>query len=148
MTTIRSILVLNGPNLNMLGRREPEIYGTQTLADIERLCREKALALGVEIDFRQSNHEGELIEWIHGAIHKYAAILINAAGYTHTSVAIHDALKLTGLLVAEVHLSEPKSREAFRHFSYIEPVASVHVSGKGAAGYGEALEKLTELLAA
>jgi 3-dehydroquinate dehydratase-2 len=148
MTTIKSILVLNGPNLNMLGRREPEIYGSQTLADIERLCREKALALGIEIDFRQSNHEGELIDWIHGAIHKHAAILINAAGYTHTSVAIHDALKLTGLLVAEVHLSEPKSRETFRHFSYIEPVASVHVSGKGAAGYGEALEKLTELLAA
>lgn len=144
--TMSTILIINGPNLNMLGKREPEIYGSQTLGDIERLCREKATALRFEIDFRQSNHEGQIIEWIQGAMNKYAAIGINAAGYTHTSVAIHDALKLTGLPVAEIHLSEPKEREEFRHFSYIEPVASVHVSGKGAASYTEALEKLSELL--
>ncbi len=140
------ILIINGPNLNMLGMREPEIYGSQTLGDIEVLCRETASGLGYEVDFRQSNHEGEIIEWIQGAIKKNAAIAINAAGYTHTSVAIHDALKLTGLPIAEIHLSNPKSRENFRHHSYIEPVAQIHVNGKGAAGYAEALEKLAELL--
>lgn len=143
MTTI---LIINGPNLNMLGKREPDIYGSQTLADIERLCREKANELGFNIDFRQSNHEGEIIEWIQGALNKYAAIGINAAGYTHTSVAIHDALKLTGLPVAEIHLSEPKQREEFRHFSYIEPVACIHVSGQSAGSYTQALEKLSEHL--
>lgn len=141
-----SILIINGPNLNMLGRREPDIYGHQTLQDIENLCRETGNKLGIAIDFRQSNHEGELIEWIQGAIGKYAAIGINAAGYTHTSVAIHDALKMTGLPIAEIHLSEPKNREKFRHFSYIEPVASIHVSGKGAGSYTEAIEKLSALL--
>ena len=140
------ILIINGPNLNMLGVREPEIYGSQTLGDIERLCREKGQELGYDIDFRQSNHEGEIIEWIQGSMKKYAAIGINAAAYTHTSIAIHDALKLCGLPIAEIHLSEPKERESFRHISYIEPIAKVHVSGKGASSYTEALEKLSELL--
>lgn len=140
------ILIINGPNLNMLGSREPEIYGAQTLSDIEKLCRETAQELDMDIDFRQSNHEGEIIEWIQGAIGKYAAIGINAAGYTHTSVAIHDALKLTGLPIAEIHLSDPKSREAFRHHSFIEPLAKVHVSGLGAQSYAEAIKKLHGIL--
>ncbi len=136
------ILIINGPNLNMLGMREPSIYGSQTLADIEKLCRETGDDLGLDIDFRQSNHEGEIVTWIQQSIGKADAILINAAAYTHTSVAIHDALKLTGLPVAEVHISDPKTREAFRHLSYIEPVACVHVAGQGAAGYAEALKQL------
>lgn len=140
------ILIINGPNLNMLGRREPEIYGSRTLDDIEALCRETAAELGCTVDCRQSNHEGEIVELIQGAIEGYQGILINAAAYTHTSVAIRDALKLTGLPVAEVHLSNPKSREAFRHFSYIEDIASVHVSGLGADGYVKALKELHGIL--
>lgn len=143
MTTI---LIINGPNLNMLGSREPEIYGSDTLVDIENHCREMGNTLGIDIDFRQSNHEGEIIEWVQGAREKFDAIGINAAGYTHTSVAIHDALKLTGLPIAEIHLSEPKEREAFRHHSYIEPVASVHVSGKGKNSYSEAIQQLHDIL--
>lgn len=141
-----TILIINGPNLNMLGKREPEIYGSQTLGDIEKLCRETGNELDIEIDFRQSNHEGEIIEWIQGAMNKYQAIGINAAGYTHTSVAIHDALKLTGLPIAEIHLSEPKEREEFRHHSYIEPVAKVHVSGLGAQSYVKAIKELHRIL--
>ena len=144
--TTKTILIINGPNLNMLGTREPDIYGSQTLHDIENLCRETAADHGINIDFRQSNHEGEIIGWIQEAGGKYAAIGINAAGYTHTSVAIHDALKLCGLPIAEIHLSEPKQREEFRHFSFIEPVAKIHVSGKGAGSYSEAIQKLAELL--
>lgn len=145
MNTINKILILNGPNLNLLGRREPEIYGSQTLGDIEALCAETANAQGMVIDFKQSNHEGELVEWIQGAPDDYDAILINAAAYTHTSVAIHDALKFTGLPIAEVHLSDPKAREEFRHHSYIEPLAAFVIAGKGAQGYKEALEKLATL---
>ena len=133
------ILVLNGPNLNMLGVREPEIYGTQTLADIEKLCLAKARELGFETDFRQSNHEGELVEWIQQARGKFDGIIINAAAYTHTSVAIHDALKIFGGPVVEVHLSDPKAREPFRHHSYITPLAAAVISGKGATGYAEAI---------
>ena len=133
------ILILNGPNLNMLGVREPEIYGTDTLADIEKLCGAKARELGFEIDFRQSNHEGKLVEWIQQARGKFDGIIINAAAYTHTSVAIHDALKIFGGPVVEVHLSDPKTREPFRHHSYITPLAAAVISGKGAAGYAEAL---------
>lgn len=140
------ILIINGPNLNMLGTREPEIYGHDTLADIENHCREAGNAQGIDIDFRQSNHEGEIIEWIQSARENFDAIGINAAGYTHTSVAIHDALKLTGLPIAEIHLSEPKERETFRHHSFIEPVASVHVSGKGKNSYSEAIQQLHDIL--
>jgi 3-dehydroquinate dehydratase-2 len=136
------ILILNGPNLNMLGTREPEIYGSETLKDIETLCKAKARELNIKIDFRQSNHEGELIDWIQDAKDKFSGIMINAGAYTHTSLAIHDALKAVSLPVAEVHLSDPKKREAFRHFSYIEEMASVHVAGQGAKGYVIALEKL------
>lgn len=141
-----NILILNGPNLNMLGIREPEIYGTETLADIEGLCRDKAHEIGFQIDFEQSNHEGALVEIIQKAYGLYAGIIINAAAYTHTSVAIHDALKLLDVPIIEVHLSDPKSREDFRHHSYIEPLAAHVINGQGAQGYVMALEKLKELL--
>ena len=140
--TQAKVLILNGPNLNMLGVREPEIYGTQTLADIEDMCRQKAKDLGLEIDFRQSNHEGDLIDWIQQARGRFDALIINAAGYTHTSIAIHDALKTFTGTIIEVHLSDPQSREPFRHHSYIAPLAAVTIAGKGVRGYTEALEKL------
>ncbi len=140
------ILILNGPNLNMLGHREPEIYGDQTLDDIKGLCLEHGQISGQSIDFRQSNHEGELVEWIQGARGTFDGIIINAAAYTHTSIAIHDALKLLDVPVIEVHLSNPKEREEFRHISYIEPVAAEVIAGQGAKGYVVALEKLKELL--
>lgn len=136
---MKKILILNGPNLNMLGLREPDIYGVETLDDIKGMCVEAAEKLGASIDFRQSNHEGELVTWIQEARGTVDGLIINAAAYTHTSVAIHDALRLLECPIAEVHLSDPKKREAFRHVSYIEPVAKIHISGKGAAGYTEAL---------
>ncbi|MGE4313394.1 MAG: type II 3-dehydroquinate dehydratase [Pseudobdellovibrionaceae bacterium] len=134
------ILILNGPNLNMLGKREPEIYGSQTLADIEAECATYAKAHNLTIDFRQSNHEGELVTWLQDEMGKADAILINAAAYTHTSVAIHDALKLHSCPIIEVHLSDPKTREEFRHFSYIAPLAAHIIAGRGAKGYIDALE--------
>lgn len=136
------VLILNGPNLNMLGVREPHIYGTQTLDDIRKLCEHTAAAHGQTVDFRQSNHEGELVTWIQQARGTCDALIINAAAYTHTSVAIHDALKLLEVPVAEVHLSDPATREPFRHHSFIEPVAAFVVKGKGAEGYKIALETL------
>ncbi|HOO50657.1 MAG TPA: type II 3-dehydroquinate dehydratase [Alphaproteobacteria bacterium] len=139
------ILVLNGPNLNMLGLREPEIYGHTTLADIEAMCRARADELGFDIDFRQSNHEGELVEWIQQARGKVAGVVINAAAYTHTSVAIHDALKLLDKTpIAEIHISNPKEREEFRHFSYIESLAFTHILGQGAKGYVMAIEAIAK----
>ena len=140
------ILVLNGPNLNMLGVREPAIYGQDTLADIEDMCRERARDLGVEIDFRQSNFEGELVGIIQGSRDNAAGIVINPAGYTHTSVAIPDALKLTGLPVIELHLSNPHAREAFRHRSYVSPIAHGIVCGFGAHGYVLALDAMTRII--
>lgn len=141
-----NILILNGPNLNMLGRREPEIYGSQSLEDIRQMCLRKAEALGFSIDFRQSNHEGELVGWIQDAMGVADGVIINAAAYTHTSVAIHDALKLLSAPVVEVHISDPKKREPFRHLSYIEPVAAFVIAGHGAEGYVMALEKVAELV--
>lgn len=140
------ILIINGPNLNMLGIREPDIYGAMTLDEIREQCALNAEALGLTIDFRQSNHEGEIVEWIQAALEKADAIIINAAAYTHTSVAIHDALKLFGKPIAEVHLSDPKAREDFRHFSYVESVAQVHISGQGPDGYTQALQELHRIL--
>jgi len=141
------ILVLNGPNLNMLGLREPEIYGHTTLDDIKKMCVEAGDRLGFDIDFRQSNHEGELVDWIQQARGQIAAVVINAAAYTHTSVAIHDALKLLDKTpIAEVHISNPKEREEFRHFSYIEPVAFTHILGQGAKGYVMAIEAIGQHL--
>lgn len=136
------ILILNGPNLNMLGQREPEIYGRETLADIEALCRKVAAKNGQSIDFRQSNHEGELIDWIQQEKDRIDALIINAAAYTHTSVALHDALKLLQVPIVEVHLSNPREREAFRHFSYIEPLAAKVFAGLGAESYARALDFL------
>ena len=147
---MKNILILNGPNLNMLGLREPDIYGDQTLDDIKSLCLEKAQGLDMEIDFRQSNHEGVLVEWIQDAHPRkkgdFDALVINAAAYTHTSIAIHDALKILDIPIIEVHLSNPKNREEFRHNSYIEPLADEVIAGEGAKGYLLALEKLKELL--
>jgi len=136
------ILILNGPNLNMLGTREPEIYGRETLGDIQKTCAGFAKDNALDIDFKQSNHEGELVTWIQEAFEKVDAIIINAAAYTHTSVAIHDALKLHDIPIIEVHLSNPKDRESFRHLSYIEPLADKVFAGFGAQSYIKALEYL------
>jgi len=125
----------------MLGQREPEIYGTQTLDDIQKMCED---ATNAEIDFRQSNHEGELVTWIQDALGKTDAIIINAGAYTHTSVALHDALKLHSCPIIEVHLSDPETREEFRHFSYITPLATQVIKGNGAVGYTQAIEILTK----
>lgn len=143
---MKKILVLNGPNLNMLGRREPEIYGSQTLGDIKKLCEAAATKADMMIDFRQSNHEGELVTWIQDAMDNIDGLIINPAAYTHTSVAIHDALKLLSCSVIEVHLSNPKEREEFRHHSYVSPLASHVIAGKGADGYIQALEILRDHL--
>lgn len=140
----KTITILNGPNLNLLGTREPEIYGTITLAEIEGLCKETAQKYGVKVVFKQSNHEGDLIDWVQEAGRASAGIIINAAGYTHTSVALHDALKAVKIPVIEVHLSDPKTREAFRHHSYIEAVAKKSIVGQGAQGYVLAIEALME----
>ena len=142
----KTILVLNGPNLNMLGVREPEIYGRQTLQDIKILCVEAAGKLSLTVDFRQSNHEGELVTWIQEERENILGLIINAGAYTHTSVAIHDALKLLSVPIVEVHLSDPDSREEFRHFSYITPVSAKVIKGKGAAGYTEAIAALSTLV--
>jgi 3-dehydroquinate dehydratase-2 len=136
------ITILNGPNLNMLGTREPEIYGNTTLAEIEQQCAAAAKQRGYDMVFRQSNHEGELIDWVQEAGRTSAAIIINAAGYTHTSVALHDALKMVKIPVIEVHLSNPKTREPFRHYSFIEAVAQKTICGMGAQGYVLAIEAL------
>jgi 3-dehydroquinate dehydratase-2 len=136
----KPIYVLSGPNLNLLGAREPEIYGHQTLEDVRRLCEARASALGRTVVFRQSNHEGELIDWIQEARDKAAAIVINPAGYGHTSVAILDALKMVGVPVIECHLSNPAAREAFRHQTYVSLAATGVVSGFGAASYELAVE--------
>lgn len=136
------VLILNGPNLNMLGIREPHLYGTQTLDDIKNLCTGTALQNNQTIDFRQSNHEGELVTWIQQARGHCDALIINAAAYTHTSVAIHDALKLLTIPIIEVHLTDPATREPFRHHSYIEPLATHIIKGHGPQGYQMALSWL------
>lgn len=138
----KPIFVLNGPNLNLLGTREPEIYGTTTLADIEAMCATRANALGLSVDFRQSNSEGELVTWIQDARAQASAIIINAAAYTHTSIALADALSAADLPTVEVHLSNIYKREAFRHISYISPVALGLICGFGASGYMLALDAL------
>ena len=136
----KPIYVLSGPNLNLLGVREPEIYGHQTLDDVRRLCEARAAALGCTVVFRQSNHEGELIDWIQEAREQAAAVVINPAGYGHTSVALLDALKMVGVPVIECHLSNPASRETFRRKTYVSLAATGVVSGFGAASYELAVE--------
>jgi len=143
----KTILVLNGPNLNLLGRRQPAIYGRGTLADIEKSCHERGKALGLSVDFRQTNHEGELIEWVQQAPDKASGIVINAGAFTHTSIALHDALLAAELPAIEVHLSNIFKRETFRHHSYISPAARGVIAGLGAQGYLLALDALADILA-
>jgi 3-dehydroquinate dehydratase II len=143
-----SILVLNGPNLNLLGVREPKTYGSETLADIEEACLERAAALDLSVDFRQSNHEGQLVDWIQEARESADGIIINAGAYTHTSIAILDALRASELPIIEVHLSNIFAREPYRHHSYISPVARGVICGFGAQSYILALDAIAYLLEA
>ena len=141
------ILILNGPNLNLLGTREPEQYGHTSLADVEALCRATAAPLGLEVDFVQSNHEGELIDHIHAYGHlcqqgKAIGAVFNPGAFTHTSVALHDAIKGTGLPVVETHISNVFAREVFRHHSYVSPVAVGVIAGLGIHGYALAIQAL------
>ncbi|MCA8899922.1 MAG: 3-dehydroquinate dehydratase [Hyphomonas sp.] len=141
-----TIYVLNGPNLNLLGMREPEIYGTDTLDDIAGMLEDRGRELGLEIDMRQSNHEGHLVDWLHEAQAEGAkAVLLNAGAYTHTSIALHDAIKSIRTPVIEVHLSDPETREPFRHVSYVGMAAMDCVKGLGARSYVVALEKAAAL---
>jgi len=137
-----SILVVNGPNLNLLGRREPGIYGTATLADVESLCKRHCQSLGVTIECRQSNHEGVLIDWIHEAAEEFSGMVFNPGGYTHTSIALMDAIIGTQLPTVEVHVSDIFAREKFRRFSYISLVALASIYGHGIEGYRMAIDRL------
>ena len=144
------IFILLGPNLNMLGVREPHLYGHDTINDVETMCRKDAETYGFDVEFKQSNHEGDLVTWIQDAMTKAVGLIINAAAYTHTSVAIYDALKmLEGIVpVVEVHHSNPKEREPFRHLSYVEPHAFAHFAGHGSRGYIMGIEAIAERLGA
>ncbi|MEN9925703.1 MAG: hypothetical protein RL268_1829 [Pseudomonadota bacterium] len=142
---MRKVLVLNGPNLNLLGTREPEIYGHDTLADIEARLVQQGQSLGLEVECRQSNHEGVLVDWLHEARGRVHAVLLNAGAYTHTSIALLDAIKATELKVIEVHLSDPETRESFRHLSYVGMAAVDCVKGLGAKSYEVALERAAAL---
>jgi len=142
----RAVHVLNGPNLNLLGRRDPSTYGTATLADVERLCADAAAACGLELVFRQSNHEGVLIDWVHEAFEAGAAVVGNFGAYTHTSIALMDALAVVEAPVVEVHISDIHAREEFRHRSYVSLVADDAVIGEGVDGYARAIRRVAELL--
>lgn len=146
MTAAPSILVLNGPNLNMLGTREPDVYGRDTLADVCALCRGHGETRGLRVTFRQSNHEGELIDWVQAARQDHNAIVVNAGAYTHTSVALRDALLSADLPLVEVHLSNLFRRESFRHHSYISDIAIGLIAGFGKQGYVMALDVLADRL--
>ena len=142
----QTVFVLNGPNLNLLGTREPAIYGTDTLADIEAMLHEQAASLDLAISFHQTNHEGQLVDWLHEADRQGAkAVLLNAAAYTHTSIALLDAIKAIAVPVIEVHLSDPSTREEFRHVSYVGMAAADCVQGLGPRSYAVALEKAAAL---
>ena len=140
------VLVINGPNLNLLGTREPEIYGTESLENIRDRCRTLGESLVLDVVFLQSNFEGQIVEWIQEAIGTAAAIVINAAAYTHTSVAIHDALKSYPGYKVELHISNPHQRESFRHVSFIAPVVDAVVAGLGVSGYEHTIKMLPALL--
>ncbi|WP_434969215.1 type II 3-dehydroquinate dehydratase [Microbacterium sp. bgisy207] len=145
-TTPRRLLLVNGPNLNLLGTREPDIYGSETLADVEALVTETAARAGFEVRAVQSNHEGVLIDAIHDARTDCAGIVINPGGLTHTSVVLRDALSAVALPVAEVHISDVSAREPFRHHSYVRDIAAVHVVGEGVPGYARATTLLIDIL--
>ena len=148
MSSSAKIRVINGPNLNFLGRREPDIYGNLTLDDIAANCQIIASENGVEVEFLQSNHEGEIVDWIQQSVAKIDALIINAAAYTHTSVAIHDALRMYDGMSVELHISNPHNREEFRHNSFVAPVVDAVIAGLGVQGYEIAVRyiasKLTE----
>ena len=149
---MKTVLVLNGPNLNLLGSREPHVYGAQTLDDVQALCERSCMANGFALDFRQSNHEGELIDWLHEAGRAQAAgtlagVVFNAGAYTHTSVALHDAIKGAAVTVVELHISNVHAREAFRHQSFISPVAKAVMAGFGVNGYALAIAGLAQMAA-
>lgn len=146
MATDASVLILNGPNLNMLGVREPQIYGSLTLDDVETMCQEHSRRLGLAVDFRQSNHEGELVTWIQQARSENDGIIINAGAYSHTSLAILDALILAELPVVEVHLSNIFKREPFRHHSHVTSVARGMICGFGPHGYVLGLDAMAQIL--
>lgn len=144
---MKTVMILNGPNLNLLGTREPQVYGDQTLADVQSLCERACAANGFTLDFRQSNHEGELVDALHEAGRlqaggTLAGVVLNAGAYTHTSVALHDAIKGTGVTLIELHISNVHAREAFRHHSYISPVAKAVMGGFGVNGYALAIAGL------
>ncbi len=141
-----TILVLNGPNLNILGAREPDVYGHETMAEIEAACAKRASALGLTVEFRQSNSEGELVDWIQGARNGYAGLIVNAGAYTHTSVALLDALLACDVPVIEVHLSNILQREDFRHHSYVSKAARGLICGFGGFGYEMALDAAARML--
>ena len=147
---MKTVLILNGPNLNLLGTREPAVYGAHTLADVQRLCAQACATHGLALDFRQSNHEGELVDWLHEAGRAQAAgslagVVLNAGAYTHTSIALHDAIKGAGVTVIELHISNVFAREVFRHHSYISSVAKAVMCGFGVAGYALAIAALANL---
>ena len=150
---MKTVYVLNGPNLNLLGMREPAIYGSSTLADVQKLCEEACARNGLALVFRQTNHEGEMVDWVHeaGRVHakgELAAVVMNAAAYTHTSVAILDAVKGTGVPLVELHISNVFAREPFRHHSHISPVARAVMCGWGVQGYALAIDGLAQWLPA
>ena len=145
----KTVFVLNGPNLNLLGTREPQVYGAQTLADVEQLCAQACARHGLQLRFHQSNHEGQLIDWIHeaGQLHargELAGVILNAGAYTHTSIALMDAIKGTGVALLELHISNVFAREAFRHHSYLSPVARAVMCGFGVQGYVLAVEAVAQ----
>jgi 3-dehydroquinate dehydratase II len=145
----KTIYILNGPNLNLLGARQPEIYGRATLADVEKLCRTAANQHGLAVEFRQSNHEGQIIDWIQEArAQKAAGLIINPAGYTHTSVAILDALLTLEAPIIEVHISDIRTREPFRRHSYVSQAARTVISGEGIDGYRRAVGELAAMIGA
>lgn len=147
---MKTVLILNGPNLNLLGTREPAVYGSETLADVERLCAEAATPLGLVADCRQTNYEGQLIEWIHEAGRACAAgdlagVVLNAGALTHTSIALHDAIKGASVPVIEYHISNVHARESFRHHSWISPAAKAVMAGCGVKGYALAVAAVAQL---
>jgi len=146
MATLPTIFVLNGPNLNLIGTREPDIYGHETLDDIAGMLEDRARELGLRVDVRQSNHEGHLVDWLHEAAAEGArAVILNAGGLTHSSVSLHDAVRAITVPVIEVHLSNPQAREAFRHHSFIAAAARGSIAGFGALGYVLALDAAARL---